>query len=189
MAPENALPPSPPHNLGPTSQTQEALEPSSTTRVLHPISTIIGLAHRNNDQHFVLQRANLHPQSLQEKPLPRRIQRVSRLRPVFTYASSLRRVIIGLAILPLLRLNNSNCKLWSTGAGDCTPSDNLPGVLLNERGVASGWCQLASAIPPLRSTAKTRCVSIARSMIAGLKGRLLQSMSSIMSIRLIIAVY
>jgi hypothetical protein len=126
------------------------------------------------------------PQSLQEKPLPRRIQRVSRLRPVFTSASSLRRVILGLGILPLLRLNNSNCKLWGAGPGDFTPSDNLRAVLLNKRGVASGWCQLASAISPLRSTAKTRCVSIARSMIARLKGRLLQSMSSIMSIRLII---
>jgi len=82
------------------------------------------------------------PQSLQEKPLPRRIQRVSRLPPVFTYASSLRRVIIGLGILPLLRLNNSNCKLWSTGPRDCTPSDNLPGVLLNERELHRGGASL-----------------------------------------------
>jgi hypothetical protein len=63
---ENALPPSP-NNPGHLA-TQETIEPSSATRILHPTSTIIGLAHAvttTNTSSCNVQ-ASI-PQSLQEK--------------------------------------------------------------------------------------------------------------------------
>jgi hypothetical protein len=50
--------------------------PGSSTRILHPIPTIIGLARSNNNQHVALQRGSLHPAFPPREALPRRIQRV-----------------------------------------------------------------------------------------------------------------